>query len=439
MTYRFSHQIAYFLPATLALVGTVWAGNWPQWRGPNGDGMSEESGLPLKWDEKTNILWKCPLADGASTPVVWGDAVFVTAQDGDVLLLVKIDKKKGAVAWSRKVDTAEMPSKAQPRGKTGDERRHQKFHQLHNMASPSPATDGEVVIVHFGNGALAAHDFDGKQLWIRNLQKEHGDYTIWWGHANSPVLFKDLAISVCMQDSLADLGGDKAPSYVIAHDKRTGERKWKTDRMTPAQSEHCDSYTTPIFHKTKDGLEMIIMGGEQIDAYDPATGKQLWYLPEVSGNRVITGPTLAGDMLYATQGMRGPLLAMKLGGEGKLTKDVIAWKATDTTPDSPSPVVWKELLFFVSDNGFAHCVDAKTGEEKWKERLPGDYKASPLAADGRIYFLNLAGKCTVVAAAAKFEKLAENQVDDETIASLAVSDGRIYVRGRKALFCVGPK
>src|SRR5713226_1456458 len=103
MTYRFSHQIAYFLPATLALVGTVWAGNWPQWRGPNGDGMSEESGLPLKWDEKTNILWKCPLADGASTPVVWGDAVFVTAQDGDVLLLVKIDKKKGAVAWSRKV------------------------------------------------------------------------------------------------------------------------------------------------------------------------------------------------------------------------------------------------------------------------------------------------------------------------------------------------
>ena len=266
MIYRAARPITMTLLATLALLGTALAGNWPQWRGPNGDGVSEETGLPLKWDEKTNILWKCPLADGASTPAVWGDAVFVTAQDGDALLLVKIDKKKGAIAWSRKVDTAEMPSKAQPRGKSGDERRHQKFHQLHNMASPSPVTDGDVVIAHFGNGALAAYDFDGKQLWNRNLQKEHGDYTIWWGHANSPVLFKDLVISVCMQDSLADLGGDKAPSYVIAHDKRTGEKKWKTDRMTPAQSEHCDSYTTPIFHKTKDRMEMIVMGGEQIDA-----------------------------------------------------------------------------------------------------------------------------------------------------------------------------
>src|SRR4029077_18317090 len=114
---------------------------------------------------------------------------------------------------------------------------------------------------------------------------------------------------------------------------------------------------TPIFHTTKNGVEMIVMGGEQIDAYDPATGKQLWYLPEVSGNRVITGPTLAGDMLFTAQGMRGPLLAVKLGGAGKLPTDAIAWKATDTTPDSPSPVAWKDLLYFISDNGFAHCVD----------------------------------------------------------------------------------
>jgi outer membrane protein assembly factor BamB len=401
--------------------------------------VSNETNLPLKWSEKTNTVWKCPLADGASTPAVWGDSIFATAQDGDVLMLVRMDKNKGEVVWSRKVAVAEMPPKAQPRAKAGDERRHQKFHQLQNMASPSPVTDGEVVIAHFGNGELAAYDIDGKQLWIHNLQKEHGDYTIWWGHANSPVLYKDLVISVCMQDSLADLGGDKAPSYVIAHDKRTGEKKWKTERMTPAVSEHCDSYTTPVFHKTKNGIEMIVMGGEQIDAYDPATGKQLWYLPEVSGNRVITGPTLAGDTLYTTQGMRGPLLAVRLAGEGKLSADAILWKATEGTPDSPTPVVWKDLLFFISDNGIAHCLDAKTGEEKWKERISGDYKASPLAADGRIYFLSLSGKCTVVAAAAKFEKLAENQLDADTIASLAVSDGRIYLRGRKALYCIGSK
>jgi outer membrane protein assembly factor BamB len=184
---------------------------------------------------------------------------------------------------------------------------------------------------------------------------------------------------------------------------------------------------------------MIIMGSEQIDAYDPATGKQLWYLPGVDGNRVITGPTLSGDLLYTTCGMRGPLLAVKLGGEGKLTKDAIAWQAAEKTPDSPSPVVWKDLLFFISDDGNAHCVDAKTGDEKWSKRLSGDFKASPIAADGRVYFLNLAGKCTVVAASATFEKLAENQIDDETIASLAVADGRIYLRGRTALYCIKAK
>jgi outer membrane protein assembly factor BamB len=138
--------------------------------------------------------------------------------------------------------------------------------------------------------------------------------------------------------------------------------------------------------------------------------------------------------------MKGPLLAVRLGGEGKLdpTKDV-AWKQTQGTPDSSTPVVWKDWLFWVSDNGFAHCVDARTGELKWKERLPGDYKPSPLAAEGRIYFLNLKGHCTVVAASPKFEKLAENRIDDDTIASPAVSDGRIYLRGRKALYCIGGK
>jgi outer membrane protein assembly factor BamB len=439
MSYAAPGRFLWTTLATLTLAGAVGADPWPQWRGPNGNGVSDETGLPLKWDEKTNIVWKCPLAEGASTPAVWGDAIFVTTQDGDALSLVKINKKKGDVEWSRKVATAALPEKSPPQRKTGDERRHQKFHKFHNMASPTPATDGDVVIAHFGNGELAAYDFDGTQLWVRNLQKDLGEYTIWWGHANSPVLYKDLAISVCMQDSLSDLGGDTSPSYVIAHDKRSGKRKWKTDRMTPAKAEHCDSYTTPIFHKTKNGVEMIVMGGEQIDAYDPASGKQLWYLPGVEGNRVITGPTLSGDMLYTTRGMRGPLLAVKLGGEGKLTSDAIVWQAPEKTPDSPSPVVWKDLLFFISDDGNAHCVDAKTGAENWTKRLSGDFKASPIAADGRIYFLNMAGKCTVVAASATFEKLAENQVDDDAIASLAVSDGKLYLRGRKALYCIGEK
>jgi outer membrane protein assembly factor BamB len=421
-------------------VSFVGADNWPQWRGPKGDSVSDETGIPLKWNEKTNIVWKTPLPGwGASTPAIWGDAVFVTSQEGDDLVLLRINKKDGRVAWKKNV-SAGSPNRQPLRKKTNEERRTQKFHQLHNMASPSPITDGERVVVHFGNGDLAAFDFSGKQLWFHNLQKDHGVYTVWWGHANSPVLYKDLVITACMQDSLADLSGEKSQSYVVAYDKKSGEQKWKTLRMTKADAEECDSYTTPIFHQTKTGTEMIVMGGNQIDAYDPLTGKQLWYLPGIKGGRTITGPTVGKDLAYCTQGMKGPLLAVKLGGEGKLdaTKD-LAWKQTQGTPDSSSPVLWKDLLFWTSDDGFAHCVNAETGSLKWKKRLPGDYKASPVIAEGRVYFLNLRGQCTVVAASAEFEKLAENQLDDDTIASPALSDGCIYLRGKKSLYCIGGK
>jgi outer membrane protein assembly factor BamB len=408
------------------------AGNWPQWRGPTGDSVSTETGLPLEWSEAKGVVWKCPLpGEGASTPAVWGDAIFATCQKGDDLLLVKINKSSGKVEWQRTVGSGALVRKTEkPRGE-------QKFHNLHNLASPSPVTDGQRVFAHFGNGDLAAYDFDGKQLWQRNLQKDHGAFTIWWGHASSPVLYKDLIITVCMQDSLGDLQAKAVDSYIVAHDQKTGELRWRTLRNTRATAEECDAYTTPIFHEADGKVEMIVMGGRQLDGYDPATGKQLWYLPLLIGNRTITGPTLAGGMVYATCGMRKDLVAVKLGGTGELPESAVAWRTTDSTPDSPTPVVSKGLLFVVSDNGIARCLDAKTGTEKWKERLQGDYKASPLAADGRIYFVSLAGRCMVVAASEKFEKLADNQLDDATIASPAVADGKLYLRGKKALYCIG--
>lgn len=425
----------------LLLVATVasstLAGDWPQWRGPRGDGVSDEVGLPVRWDERTGIVWKCPLPEqGNSSPCIRGDAIFLTVQEGDALKLLKIAKKTGKVEWTRQVGAAEV-RRMPLRGKRGDERREQRFHALHNMASPTPATDGRLVVAHFGNGDLAAYDFAGKELWRRNLQKDHGTYTIWWGHANSPVLYGDLVIVVAMQDSLADLQEDKVPSYVAAYDKHTGELRWKTLRMTRAQAEECDSYTTPVLLRRGSRVEMIVLGGNQLDAYDPATGKQLWYLQTDPRGRTITGATVADGMIFGAQGMRGPLLAVKPGGPGALSPDAIVWKHVQGTPDSSSPVVWKGLLFWVSDDGIAHCVDARTGELKWKERLGGDFKASPLAAEGRVYFLNKVGRCTVVAAVPKFEVLATNQLDDETIASPAVSDGRLYIRGRKALYCIG--
>lgn len=416
----------------------VAAENWPQWRGPDGNSRSPSTGLPVQWNRESGIVWKCSLPGaGNSTPAIWGDSLFLTAQEDDKLLLVKIDKGTGRIDWTRQASSGTVVRSAPKDPKTGKARGQQKFHQLQNLASPSPVTDGKRVFVHFGNGDLAVYDFMGELLWHHDLQKEHGAYTIWWGHANSPVLFQDLVISVCMQDSLTDLGRPRAESYLVAHDQKTGQLRWKTLRQTAATAEQCDSYTTPIFRATEGGTEMIVMGGNQLDAYDPATGKQLWFLPGLVGGRTITGPTLGDGLVYATQGMRGPLLAIQPGGKGELPSSRIVWQTRENTPDSCCPVVWKDLLFFIADNGIASCVDARSGEFNWKERLPGDYKATPLAAEGRIYFLNKEGLCTVVAASSPFKVLARNPLDDVTLASPAVSGTRIYLRGHKALYCLG--
>lgn len=413
------------------------AENWPQWRGPDGNGVSRGTDLPIAWNEGSGLAWKCKLPEwGCSTPAIWDDAVFLTSQTEEGhLLLVRISKKTGKVEWQRQVGTG-TPGRIPLRGKSADERRHTKFHIDQNLASPSPVTDGKIVVVHFGNGDLAAYDFQGVQLWRRNLQKDHGEYTIWWGHANSPVLYQSLVISVCMQDSCKDLPGNPSPSYIVAHDKQTGEPMWKKLRMTAATAESCDSYTTPIFRHVDDRVEMIVMGGLVLDAYDPANGTRLWYLPGLIGNRTITGPVIAQGMIYVTQGMRQPLLAVKPSGEGERPRKDIQWKLDQGTSDSPTPVVWGELLFLVTNDGVARCVNAQSGRPVWKQRLKGDYRASPIAAEGRVYFLNMKGLCTVVSASTRFDRLTENQLDDDTLASVAVSDGRLFIRGRKSLYCI---
>jgi outer membrane protein assembly factor BamB len=415
------------------------ADNWPRWRGPESNGVSRETGLTVAWSEGqgVGVVWKCPLPEwGNSTPVVWNDAIFLTSQTDDgQLLLVKISKASGKIQWTRQVGSGKTEVVKQLR-KTGEARRHQKFPEVQNYASPSCATDGEVVVAHFGNGDLAVYDFDGNQLWHRNLQKDYGEYTIWWGHANSPELYQDLVISICLQDSCADLPGVPSPSYVVAHDKRTGKERWKVLRKTEAQAESCDAYITPLLWNRGKHTELVVMGGLLLDAYDPRTGMRLWYLPGLVGNRVITGPMAAGELLFVTQGMRQALLAIKPCGDGQRTREDIVWKLDQGTPDSPTPTVWGDLLFLVSDNGVARCLDTASGRLLWKERLKGDYRASPLAAEGRVYFLNMKGLTTVVAATPRFNRLTENQLDDATVASPVTSDGRIFIRGHKWLYCI---
>jgi outer membrane protein assembly factor BamB len=240
-----------------------------------------------------------------------------------------------------------------------------------------------------------------------------------------------------MQDSLADLAENHSASYLVAHDLETGRERWKSARMTGAPAEEGDAYTTPILVEVQGKTQLIVMGGNQVDAYDPETGRQLWFLPGLVGGRTVTGPTPGEGVVYVTRGMRGPLLAVKLGGTGELRPSDIVWKYDQGTPDTPCPVLSGDLLFTVTDDGIARALDARTGNLHWKQRLAGNYKASPLAAEGRIYFLNTAGLCTVIAASDHLEKLAENQLPDVTLASPAVSGGHLFIRGRQALYCLG--
>lgn len=401
------------------------------WRGPAGTGVCRETGVPWKWSQQENILWTAEIpAWGNSTPVVWQDRIFLTTQDDrNDLLLICLNKTDGRTLWSRTVGNGEAPREA-PRGR-------QKFHPYNNLASPSPVTDGRFVAAHFGNGDLAVFDMEGNLQWKRNLQADYGPYSIWWGHANTPVIVGDLLISICIQDSLADIQERPSVSYVAAHDLKTGRPVWFTERMTGAEKEHGDAYTTPLVREAGGRTEVIVMGAEQLDAYDAATGRQVWVLPGLVGNRVITGPTLYEDVVYSTIGMRGPVFAARIGGSGTLPQERILWQYPSNTPDSPSPVVCNGLLFIAADNGIAQCLDLANGEMRWRERMGREFKASPITAEGRVYFLDTSGRCTVVEAAREYRPLAVNEIPDRMFASPAVSDGKIFLRGRDRLYCIG--
>jgi outer membrane protein assembly factor BamB len=401
--------------------------NWPQWRGPTGDSVYHGTGLPTQWGPE-NVVWKATVPGwGASTPAVWGDHLFVTTQlDDRDLMLVCLHARTGKKMWQQKVAAASPRRK----GPVGEGR----FMDEHNMASPSPVTDGKHVWVHFGSGDLACYDFSGAKVWGVNLKERYGPYTIWWGHANSPVLFGDLIITVCMQDPK---GGGK--SYVAAFDKLTGKEKWYTDRTTGAKEEPGDSYTTPLLYKNGDRTELIVFGGNVLDAYDPATGERMWENKVFEGNRVISGPTLAGDTVYAVQGMRGPLFAIKAGGTGDVTKTHVRWAYKGGTPDASTPVYCNGLVFMATNPGAVVCVDAQTGKEQWKERLSSGFRATPLVSDGKIFFFGKDGRATVVEASPSFHVVGRSDLGEDITASPAAVSGDLIIRTKTHLYRIGAK
>ena len=396
------------------------AENWPQWRGPSLNGLSNEKNLPVKWTTDENVVWKVQMPGfSGSTPIVWRDRVFLNVADGDNLFLWSIDKAKGTVVWKQPLGAGNVKMRKQ------------------NMSSPSPVTDGRAVYVMTGTGMLKAFDFAGKELWSRDIQKEYGEFGLQWGYASSPLLHEDSLFVQVLHGMKTD-----QPSYVMRVEKKSGKTLWKVDRPTNAIRESPDSYTTPALLRYGKTTEIVITGGDCVTGHDLATGKELWRAnglnPDNNPNyRIVASPIIFNEIIYAPTRIK-PLLALRAGGRGDITSSHVMW-STPNGPDVPTPVTDGKYFYIINDRGIVWCLDAKTGAEVYgQQRIkPGTYSGSPVLADGKIYITNEDGLTTVLAAGPKFEVLAENPLNDYTLSSPAISDGRIYIRTAGFLYSIG--
>ena len=408
--------------AVLLFEAVCLCGNWPQWRGPNMNGFVAETNLPLRWSTTENVTWKLALPDfSGSTPIVWNDRIFLSIADGTELYLLCVDRSKGPALWKQHLGTGNAKVRKQ------------------NMSSPSPVTDGKLVWVMTGTGVLKAFDFDGKQLWARDIQQEYGRFGLNWGYASSPLLHKGVLYVEVLHGMKTD-----DPSYVLAIDGTTGKTRWRVERPTDAMSESPDAYTTPALLRYDNKEEIVISGGDYVTGHDLATGAELWRAGGLNPNRdrnyrIVASPFVADGMIFVSSRVR-PLLALRAGGRGDVSKSHLVW-TTDQGPDVPTPATDGKHIYILNDRGILWCRDAKTGAEVWgNQRVrPGTYSASPLVADGKLYVTSEDGVTTVLEAGAVFKVLAENDLSDYTLSSIAVSDGQLFMRTTQHLYCIGKR
>ena len=397
------------------------AGNWPQWRGPEMNGVSREKNLPLRWGAEENVSWKLPLPGvSASTPVVWGDKVFLSVFEGAETYLWCVDKTKGALVWKKPLRNGAPPIRVHPK---------------HNPSTPSPATDGRGVYVLTAYGSLRGFDFAGRETWARDLRQDYGPFGLNFGYASSPVLYED---SIYVQVLRATPAND--PPYVLRIDKATGKTLWKAE-FPVASLKAAESYSTPTVLRHGKTAELVVNGSDQVTGHDLATGRELWRVaglsPEERPSRIASSPVVADGVIYAPAAFR-PLVALRAGGRGDIAASHQLWSSRNG-PDIPSPVTDGKYFYVVNDKGIVRCLDAKTGKEVWgPERLkPGNYSSSPVLADGRVYVVSEEGVTTVLKAGPQFEILAENSLNDSCLSSPAVSGGQILIRTAQHLYCIG--
>ncbi len=424
--------------------------NWPQWRGPTLDSRTDCAQLPLTWTRNENIVWKTPLpAWSAATPIVFGDRVFVvspTAGDGEAgedevartlrqmdrrdpggnqIMLHCLARDTGKELWKRPIGT----------GNT--------LFGKHNMASPSPVTNGRQIVTLTGTGILTGFDYEGKQLWQHDLQKKYGAFGLGWGYASSPLLHDDKVIVEVLHQTRG-----KSPSYLAAFDPASGKVLWRALRESDAQWECPDAYTTPTVLKYDDRAEIIVSGADCVTAHDPKTGYEVWRAaglnPEKRKNyRICGSPTVAGDVVFCTS-RRRPVIAVRGGGKGDVTSSHTLWTFSERRggPDVPSAISDGKYLYMVDDRGIASCLDATNGKRVWgpERTVSGTVSASPLLTDGRWYITNESGVTTVLKTGPQFEILATNDLEDVyTIASLAAARDQLFIRTSDAVYCIADK
>lgn len=397
------------------MAGLLYAdGNWPRWRGPDGTGHTADPAIPAKWDAKS-VVWKTPLkGHGQSTPVIWGERIFLTtAMDkGKERVVFCVDRNNGKILWEQ------VAWKGEP----------EKSHPMNGWASATCGTDGEGVYAFFGKGGLHGYSVEGKHLWSR---KDLGTFEGPWGTAACPILFGDLVIQNCD-------AADKA--YLLAVDRKSGKTVWQTPRETPLKG----GWSTPILIKGDGWQELVLNGETAIIGYDPATGKQLWKCKSFIGRGEPT-PAWGNGMLYVVNGLRGDIYSVKRpGGAGDITQSHMAWHTPRKEDrDQPSPILVGNFLTVTSMKGTVTGYDAMNGKELYKGRIEGAFSSSPIAANGLVYFQSDAGETYVLKPGAKMELVAKNTLGAESgevfRSSLTPSDGQIFTRSDKFLYCIGQR
>ena len=378
------------------MASLVYGEDWPQFRGPGGEGHSTEKNLPLTWSETSHIAWKTLIPGrGWSSPAVANDRIWLTSEVDSGLHVYSLDATSGKVLKDVTVF---------PKRDLGSQ------HAKNTHASPTPILEDGRVYVHFGSHGTAALNSDGEILWKATMT-----YEPMHGTGGSPVIYRDLLIFSCDGTDV---------QYVVALNKNSGKVKWKTNRKAYM------AFSTPLLIQVDGKDQVVSPGAYRTVAYDPANGKELWSVAYGEGFSNVPRPVFGHGLIFLSSGFnRADLLAVKPGGE-------VVWKYGRSVSLTPSFLLVGEELYMVSDNGIATCFDAKTGTVRWQQRLGGTYSASPTFADGRIYFQNEDGETVVIAPGKEFRKLAVNQLDGQTLATLAISGGQIFLRTGTHLYAI---